>query len=60
MGIYCDFVRALAIVFQPIPVHNHPDTCDIACMLQTLSLFWMLFLAAMHANTSLKAFLTFI
>ena len=24
----CDFTRALAIVFQSIPAHNHPDTCD--------------------------------
>ena len=50
----CDFARALAVVSQSIPVCNHPDTCDIACMLHTL--LWMLFLPAMYANISFKAF----
>ena len=28
MGISCDFARALAVVFQSIPVCNRPDECD--------------------------------
>ena len=36
MDMGCDFARVMAVVFQSTPVYNHPDTCDIACMLQAL------------------------
>ena len=39
-------MRALTVAFQSTPVCNRTDTCDIACILQTL--LPMLFLAAVH------------
>ena len=50
MDIGHDFVRTLAVAFQSIPVHNCPDTCDIACILLRV-----LLLAAMHTNNLFKA-----
>ena len=37
--------------FPVTPVCNYPDTCDIACMLQTLL---QMLLLAVHANISLE------
>ena len=34
---------------------NRRDTCDIPCMLHTLLRVYMLFLAAVHANTVLHS-----
>ena len=48
-----DFMRTLAVAFQSTPGHNCPDTCDIACMLQ--SFLRMLFLATVHTNTLFEA-----
>ena len=48
-----DFMRTLDVAFQSTPVHNCPDTCDIACMLQ--SFLCMLFLATVHTNTLFEA-----
>ena len=55
MDMGCDFTRALDVVFQSIPVCNCPDTYDVACIWQTL--LQMLFLDAVHANTSFEALL---
>ena len=48
----CDFMRALGVVIQSVPLHDHLSTRDIACMLQALHR--MFFLAVVHANTSFK------
>ena len=55
MDIGCDFARALAVVFQSIPVHNRPDTYD-SLHVTSLALD-VAPIAAVHANTSFKALL---
>ena len=54
MDIGHDFARALAVIFQSIPVCICPDMCG-GLHVSYKPCFWMLFLAAVHANTSFKA-----